>query len=74
MWSSTSPALVLSSRVREPLRWVVRSSVRSYRPAPIAWVASASMSSWSTSVIASRMTSIEPPGAHGVEQLGQGRL
>ena len=49
-----------SRRVRLPLRWVVRSSVRSYRPAPIAAVASSSMSSWSTSVIASRMTSIEP--------------
>jgi hypothetical protein len=42
-----------------------RSSVRSYREAPIAWVASASMSSWSTSVIASRKTSSEPPARVG---------
>jgi hypothetical protein len=40
------PALRLS------LRWVVRSSVRSYREAPIAWLASSSMSSWRTSAIA----------------------
>jgi len=53
--------LVESRRVRLPLRWVTRSSVRSYRAAPIAAVASASMSSWRTSDIASRMTSVEPP-------------
>ncbi len=35
MRSSTSPALVERSRLRLPLRWVVRSSLRSYRPAPI---------------------------------------
>jgi hypothetical protein len=44
MRSLTSPALVLSRRPRAPLRWVVRSSVRSYRSAPIAWEASSSIS------------------------------
>src|SRR3990170_617825 len=61
MRSSTSPALVDSRRLRTPLRWVVRSSVRSYRPAPIAWAASSSISSWRTSAIASRMTSMPSP-------------
>jgi hypothetical protein len=74
MWSSTSPALVDSRRVRLPLRWVVRSSVRSYRAAPIAWAASASMSSWRTERHRLAHDIERAAGAHRVEQLGQGRL
>jgi hypothetical protein len=59
--SSTSPAFVLRRRLRLPLRWVVRSSVRSYRPARIAWADSSSTRSWRTIVIASRRTSSLPP-------------
>jgi hypothetical protein len=44
--------LVDSSRLRVPLRWVVRVSVRSYRLAPICWAASASINACRTRVSA----------------------
>ena len=59
--SCTSPALVVSSRGRCPLRSVVRASVRSYRPAPITSDASASISSCSTVRTDSRIRSTPSP-------------
>jgi hypothetical protein len=47
IFSSTSPALVVSVRSRWPLRRLVRSGVRWWGWASITVVASASMSSWS---------------------------
>jgi hypothetical protein len=44
MRSSRSPAVVVSVRGREPLRWAVRLSLRSWAPAPIVAVSSASIS------------------------------
>jgi hypothetical protein len=44
MRSSRSPAVVVSVRGREPLRWAVRAVVRSCGAAPIAAVSSASVS------------------------------
>jgi hypothetical protein len=44
--SSRSPAVVLSTRGREPLRWEVRASVRWCGPAPITAVSSASIRAW----------------------------
>jgi hypothetical protein len=52
--SWTSPALVDSSRERVPLRWAVRVSVRSCRPAPMCWVASVSIRACSTRARLSR--------------------
>jgi hypothetical protein len=40
------PAVVVSVRGREPLRWAVRLSVRSCGPAPITAVSSASRNAW----------------------------
>jgi hypothetical protein len=40
--------LVDNNRDRDPLRWAVRVSVRSYRPAPMCRVASASIRACST--------------------------
>ena len=56
-----SPALVESSRSRAPLRWVVRSALRSYGSAPIAWAASSSISACSTSCTPRADTSTSPP-------------
>jgi hypothetical protein len=42
--SFRSPAVVVSVRGREPLRWAVRASVRSCGAAPILAVSSASIS------------------------------
>ena len=44
--SSRSPAVVVSVRGRLPLRWAVRSAVRSHGPAPITAVSSASINAW----------------------------
>ncbi len=55
MASSTSSALVDSSRARRPLRWVVRASLRSWGAAPITSVASASIRAWSTTSTLRRM-------------------
>ncbi len=44
MRSSRSPAVVVSTRGREPLRWAVRDLVRSCGAAPIVAVNSASIS------------------------------
>src|SRR5512135_3744267 len=55
----TSPAAVVSVFGRDPLRWVVRVGVRSCGPAPIAAVASSSMSAWSAPVT-SRLTNCPP--------------
>jgi hypothetical protein len=57
----TSPARVVNSRGRDPLRSVTRDSVRSYRPAPIAAVASASISSCIATRTHSRMKSVPSP-------------
>ena len=70
MRSSTSPALVESSRVRLPLRWVVRASLRSNRAAPIERPASRSMSSWITRRMDSRGDVDAAAGADGLEQFG----
>src|SRR3712207_6055624 len=59
--SSRSPAWVASSRSRAPLRSVTRDSVRSYRPAPILSVASASISSCMTIRTDSRIRSTPSP-------------
>src|SRR4051812_42972978 len=59
--SSTSPAWVASNRSRAPLRSVVRDSVRSYLPAPIRSVASASISSCMTIRTDSRTRSTPSP-------------
>ena len=56
-----SPAWVVSSRGRDPLRSVTRDSVRSYRPAPTAAVASASISSCIATRTHSRMKSVPSP-------------
>src|SRR3954451_21580548 len=59
--SSTSPAWVANNRSREPLRSVVLVLVRSYFPAPISSVASASISSCMTIRTDSRTRSTPSP-------------
>ncbi len=59
--NAMSPAWVVSRRGRDPLRSVVRDSVRSYRPAPITAVASASISSCIATRTHSRMKSVPSP-------------
>ena len=59
--SCTSPALVVSTRGRDPLRSVVRVSDRSYRPAPITSVASSSIRSCNATRTASRIRSTPSP-------------
>src|SRR3954471_22773639 len=59
--SSTSPALVESTRGRCPLRSVTRASVRSYGAAPIHSVASASISSCNATRTDSRIRSTPSP-------------
>jgi hypothetical protein len=46
MRSSKSPAVVVSSLSRWPLRWPVRLEVRSFGAAPITEVNSASINAW----------------------------
>ncbi len=74
MCSSTSPALVVSSRVRVPLRWVVRSSVRSYRRRADrrGGLGLDELLEHERHRLAHDVDAAA--GAHGVEQLGQGRL
>ena len=72
--SSTSPAVVVSVRGREPLRWVVRLSVRSCGCAPIAAVASASISSWYIVSAACRIRSSTSAAFEHLQHLKQGRL
>jgi hypothetical protein len=59
MARSTSPAVVVSTRSRWPLRWAVRASVRSCGAAPITAVASASINACRITCSAERMTSVE---------------
>src|SRR5215207_711651 len=61
MPSSTSPAAVVISLGRCPLRCVTRFSLRSWGRAPITAVASASISCWSTHSRLARMVSVISP-------------
>ena len=74
-----SPAVVVTSLSRVPLRWVVRVAVRSSGPAPTCAVASASINACSIACSSRRITS--PPSAlrsasvkQCIGQLEQGRL
>ena len=59
--SSMSPAAVVTSFGRCPLRWAVRASVRSCGAALIVEVSSASISCWSTQASEVRMVSVMSP-------------